>query len=70
MRLCIVDSLCELELEYMELKLVLFPVSKPRHINSIFTVNAPILYIYIVIYFTEPEREYMEYAFVHYCFCF
>ena len=23
----------------------LSPVSKPRHINSIFTVNAPILYI-------------------------
>ena len=24
----------------------LSPVSKPRHINSIFTVNTPILYIY------------------------
>jgi hypothetical protein len=24
----------------------LSPVSKPRHINSIFTVNAPILYIF------------------------
>ena len=23
-----------------------FPVSKPRHINSTFTVNTPILYIY------------------------
>jgi len=25
----------------------LSPVSKPRHINSIFTVNTPILYMYI-----------------------
>ena len=28
----------------------LSPVSKPRHINYIFTVNTPILYIYIYIY--------------------
>jgi hypothetical protein len=27
-------------------KACLSPVSKPRHINSIFTVNTPILYIY------------------------
>ena len=25
----------------------LSPVSKPRHINSIFTVNTPILYMYL-----------------------
>jgi hypothetical protein len=30
------------------LKLVLSPVSKPRHINSIFTVNTPILYMYFL----------------------
>jgi hypothetical protein len=28
------------------LKAHLSPVSKPRHINSIFTVNTPILYMY------------------------
>ena len=28
-------------------KACLSPVSKPHHINSIFTVNAPVLYIYI-----------------------
>ena len=27
-------------------KVRLSPVSKPRHINSIFTVNTPILYVY------------------------
>ena len=25
----------------------LYPFSKPRHINSIFTINTPILYIYM-----------------------
>ena len=29
-------------------KVQLSPVYKPRHINSIFTVNTPILYIYIM----------------------
>ena len=33
----------------LKLKLVFPSVSKPRHINSIFTVNTPILYIYLSV---------------------
>ena len=33
------------------------PVSKPRHINSIFTVNTPILYIYIYMYMIDFLRQ-------------
>jgi hypothetical protein len=29
----------------------LSPVSKPRHINSIFTINTPILYIYYLPFY-------------------
>ena len=38
-----------LDTKWMErlAKYRLSPVSKPRHINSIFTVNTPILYIFI-----------------------
>jgi hypothetical protein len=31
-------------------KATLSPVSKPRHINSIFTVNTPILYIHYLAF--------------------
>ena len=31
----------------LKLKLIFLPVSKPRQINSIFTINRPILYIYL-----------------------
>ena len=36
----------------------LSPVSKPRHINYIFTVNASILYIYL------RETEFLLYVYV------
>ena len=39
-----------LDPKWMErlVKVCLSPVSKPRHINSIFTINTPILYIYYI----------------------
>ena len=39
-----------LDMKRMEnsLKARLSPVFKPRHINSIFTINTPVLYIYLV----------------------
>jgi hypothetical protein len=35
----------------------LSPVSKPRHINSIFTVNTPILYIYATAYSHTSSKQ-------------
>ena len=32
----------------------LSPIAKPHHINSLFTINTPILYIYI--YYTSPNH--------------
>jgi hypothetical protein len=35
----------------------LSPISKPRHINSIFTVNTPISYIYLpLVLFEQANR--------------
>ena len=39
----------------MKKKLVFHPVSQPRQINSIFTVNRPILYIYLQNKFEKIE---------------
>jgi hypothetical protein len=50
------------------LKACISPVSKPRHINSVFTVNTPILYIYsntssqnVMFYYKNIDKNIMSY---------
>jgi hypothetical protein len=48
------------------IKLVFFPVSKPRHINSIFTVNTPIFYMQVYTNPTPRSRiTTLSYNFCH-----
>jgi len=50
----------------------LSPVSKPRHINSIFTVNTPIFYIYQEFYYDiiyiANEGSHVRFYYISYIF--
>jgi hypothetical protein len=84
MCLCIVVSLCELELEYMEYVFV----HGCFFVLAITRIHSRLICVYILLFhllnqnqntwskclctvvsLCELEREYMEYVFVYYCFC-